>query len=83
VQDLYVWHELQRRSPDEIVASFPQLTLAQVHGALAYYYDHRELIESEVASERAASPAPKGTALPSLSNPVVGADGDAAPIPTR
>lgn len=40
VQDVYVWHELQGRSPDEIVTSFPQLTLADVPAALAYYWDH-------------------------------------------
>lgn len=29
-------------SPEEIVESFPALTLAQVFGALAYYHQHRE-----------------------------------------
>jgi uncharacterized protein (DUF433 family) len=29
-------------SPEEIVESFPVLTLAQVFGALAYYHQHRE-----------------------------------------
>jgi len=41
VQDIYVWHDLQGRSADEIVASFPQLTLGDVHAALAYAFDHR------------------------------------------
>ncbi|MHC4181398.1 MAG: DUF433 domain-containing protein, partial [Planctomycetota bacterium] len=38
VQDVMVWHELQGLTPDEIVAQFPQLTLAGVHAALAYYH---------------------------------------------
>ncbi len=56
VQDIYVWHELQSRSPEEIVSDFPQLTLADVHAALAYYFDHREEIQREMkaADELAA-----------------------------
>ena len=49
VQDIYVWHELRGQSPDEIVANFPQLSLGQVHAALAYYHDHRDEIEADVA----------------------------------
>ncbi len=37
VLDVVIWSELGQ-SPDEIVASFPQLTLADVHAALAYYW---------------------------------------------
>src|SRR3970282_2766393 len=53
VQDIYVWHELQGQSPEEIVTDFKQLSLADVHAALAYYHDHREAIEAEVRAERA------------------------------
>ena len=28
-------------TPEELVVKFPHLTLAQVHDALAYYYDNR------------------------------------------
>ena len=48
VQDVYVWHELQGRTPDEIVSDFPQVTLADVHAALAYYWDNREDIQREM-----------------------------------
>jgi uncharacterized protein (DUF433 family) len=48
VQDIYVWHELQGKSPDEIVSDFPQLNLAQVHSALAYYWDHKDEIHQEI-----------------------------------
>ncbi len=48
VQDVMVWHELQGLTADEIVAQFPQLTLADVHAALAYYHDHREEIRREI-----------------------------------
>jgi len=33
------------------VAEHPTITRAQVHAALAYYYDHRAEIEAEVAAE--------------------------------
>lgn len=35
-------------SPEEIHAHFPNLSLAQVHSALAYYYDNREAIDAEI-----------------------------------
>ena len=44
VQDIYVWHELQSQSAAEIVRDFPQLSLADVHAALTYFYDHRDEI---------------------------------------
>ena len=34
VQDIYVWHDLQGLSADEIVSRFPNLTLADVYAAL-------------------------------------------------
>src|SRR5207244_2230923 len=51
VQDIYVWHELQGRSPDEIVSAFGQLTLADVYGALAYFWDHRDEILEQMKQE--------------------------------
>jgi uncharacterized protein (DUF433 family) len=35
-------------TPEELVARFPHLTLAQVHDALSYYYDNREEIEKDI-----------------------------------
>ncbi len=53
VQDIYVWHELQGRSADEIVSDFPHLRLGDVYAALAYYWDHREEIDRQVQEEAA------------------------------
>jgi len=39
-------------TPEELVAKFPPLSLAQVHDALAYYYDNRQEIENEIAENR-------------------------------
>jgi uncharacterized protein (DUF433 family) len=53
VLDIVVWHEHQGMTPDEIVSEVPSLTLADVHAALAYYFDHMEEIREEMQSERA------------------------------
>ncbi len=52
VQDIYIWHELEGVSPDEIVSRFPQLSLAGVYAALAYFWDHREVIERQIREDR-------------------------------
>jgi uncharacterized protein (DUF433 family) len=51
VQDVYVWHELQGQSADEIVYNFPHLTLADVHAALSYYFDHRDEIQQQMKAD--------------------------------
>lgn len=51
VQDVYVWHELQGLSADEIVSRFPQLTMADVYAALSYYWDHRDAIQRQMREE--------------------------------
>ena len=40
-------------SAEEIVLQYPYLTLAEIHSALAYYFDHREEIDRELARELA------------------------------
>ena len=48
VWDVYVLSERQGKTPDEIVAAFPHITLADVHAALAYYWDHKEEIDQQM-----------------------------------
>ena len=36
-------------NPDEILQSLPHLTLAQVHAALTYYFDHQKIIDRDIA----------------------------------
>ena len=52
VMDVVVWHEQLGLSADEIVSRHPDLTLADVYAALAYYFDHRDEIQEDIASER-------------------------------
>ena len=50
VQDVVIWTE-QGRSPDQIVADFTQLSLANVYAALAYYHDHRDEIDRQMRED--------------------------------
>lgn len=49
------WHEHQGLSPDEIASHIPSVTLAEVHAALAYYFDHIEEIQEDMRAERASA----------------------------
>lgn len=35
-------------SPEEVCRQHPHLTLAQVHSALAYYFDHEDELDAEI-----------------------------------
>jgi uncharacterized protein (DUF433 family) len=52
VMDIVVCHEQQGMSPDEIVSFYPGVTLADIHAALAYYFDHRDEIQHDIEEER-------------------------------
>jgi uncharacterized protein (DUF433 family) len=53
VHDIYVWHVLDGLSPIEILAEKPELSLASIHAAISYLFDHREVVEQELADENA------------------------------
>lgn len=38
----------QGSSPEEIHFQYPHLSLAQIHSALAYYYDHQAELKEEI-----------------------------------
>ncbi|MEM6647034.1 MAG: DUF433 domain-containing protein [Bacteroidota bacterium] len=42
-QQAYGW------SPEELHFQHPHLTLGQIHSALAYYWDHREALDADIA----------------------------------
>jgi len=52
VLDIVEWHEHQGMTPDEIVSEVPSITLADVHAALAYYFDHIDEIRGDMRAER-------------------------------
>ena len=39
-------------SPEEMHFQHPHLSLAQIHAALAYYYEHQEELDSDIARRR-------------------------------
>jgi len=47
VQDIAIWTE-QGESPDEIIAGYPQLSLADIYAALAYYHDNQAVIDRQI-----------------------------------
>ncbi len=47
VQNIVIWYDRFGKSADEI-ASEHDLTLADVHAALAYYFDHRAEIDRSI-----------------------------------
>ncbi len=52
VQDVVVWYEQLQMSPNEIINHYPSITLADVHAALAYYYDHRDEIWQDIQESK-------------------------------
>ena len=52
VRDIVAARDLRGFSPEEIAGSvYPDVTLAQVYAALAYYEDHRDEIDQAAKSE--------------------------------
>ena len=52
VRDIVAARDLRGLTPEEIAASvYPELTLAEVYCALAYYEDHRDEIEQATRRE--------------------------------
>ncbi|WP_414549634.1 DUF433 domain-containing protein [Anabaena sp. CCY 0017] len=51
VQNIVLWYERMGMSPDEIVYHYPSIGLADVHAALAYYYDHIEEIRKDIEDD--------------------------------
>ncbi|MDZ7619522.1 MAG: DUF433 domain-containing protein [Patescibacteria group bacterium] len=47
VQNIAIWHERLGMTPDDIAGEY-DLTLADVHAALAYYFDHRAEIDQAI-----------------------------------
>ncbi len=51
VQNIVIWYERMGMSPDEIVYHYSSITLADVHAALTYYYDHLEEIRKDLKED--------------------------------
>jgi uncharacterized protein (DUF433 family) len=51
VADVAIALERWGMTAREVQENYPRLTLAQVHAALAYYYDHKAEIDAQTARE--------------------------------
>jgi uncharacterized protein (DUF433 family) len=47
VSDLAAYHTLAGLTPDQLAAQF-DLDLAQIYGALSYYYRHKMAVDAEI-----------------------------------
>src|SRR2546421_9629597 len=65
VQDIVIRTELGD-SPDDIVRAYPEITLADVHAALAYYYDNRSSIDQQMREGEELAARMKSQAGPGL-----------------
>ncbi len=66
VQHVAVWHERMGMSPEEIVATYPTLSLPAVYAALAYYHSHREAIDADIEADERFVAEQREAAGPSL-----------------
>lgn len=64
VSDVVIWHLRMGESLEEIAVTY-DLSLSAVYAAIAYYYEHKEEIDSEIEASRAFYEEMKRTA-PSL-----------------
>ena len=48
VQQVVIEYVHAARTVEQILKSHPHLSLAQIHAALSYYYDHQNEIESDI-----------------------------------
>lgn len=51
IQDIVACHEFQGMTPDQIVAGYPHITLADVYAALTYYHDNRDEIQGHMKAD--------------------------------
>jgi uncharacterized protein (DUF433 family) len=51
VSDIVIAMLFHQRTPDELASDF-DLSLAQVHAALAYYYEHKSELDEEMRQRR-------------------------------
>ncbi len=62
VVELIGEHLAHGEGPAELHLQHPHLSLAQIHSAFAYYFDHREAIESEIERRQRAAETLRGKA---------------------
>ena len=52
VMDIAIRYEFGGMTPDQIIEQFPHLSLAQIHDALSYYYEHKSELDGIYRKEQ-------------------------------
>lgn len=52
VLDIATRYELMGMSADEIIDEYPHLKLEQIHDALSYYYEHKDVIDKKYREDQ-------------------------------
>lgn len=52
VQQIVLEYEGLGWTPDQICGAHPRLTLADIHGALTYYYTHKDEIDRSIENDK-------------------------------
>lgn len=52
VMDIAIKYELMGMSADEIISEYPHLKLEQIHDALSYYYEHKEVFDKKYREDQ-------------------------------
>ncbi len=52
VMDIAIKYELMGISADEIISEYPYLKLEQIHDALSYYYEHKEVFDRKYRDDQ-------------------------------
>ncbi len=52
VMDIAIRYELAGMSADEIINEYPHLKLEQVHDALSYYYEHKDMFDKKYREDQ-------------------------------
>lgn len=50
VTDLVIAHLFHNRTPDELAADY-KISMAQVHAALSYYYQHKDALDEDIRQQ--------------------------------
>lgn len=51
VVELVMAQQANGWSPEELAYQFPRLTLGQIYSALAYYWDHKQQLDDDIAHD--------------------------------
>lgn len=52
VMDIAIRYELMGISADKIIDEYPHLRLEQIHDALSYYYEHKDMFDRKYREEQ-------------------------------